>query len=256
VAGPVVVGDGRFLGLGLMAPVSIVRGLHVFAIEAGLAGTPDPVCVARALRRAVMARVQEILGASARLPTFFSGHDRSGSPAGSHGSSHLAFTFDSARTRLVIVAPHILDRRHPTSDERNHLAVLDQALENLRELRAGSAGCLALCADSIDVNADALTAPSRSWESATPYCVTRHAKKVSAADALSADLRAECRRCGLPEPIEVRALDVRGVPDVGLLGRASVAFAVAVNGPIVLGRSRYLGGGLFSGGDRRLSEGL
>lgn len=176
----------------LMAPVSTVRGLRVLAVEAGLVGTPDPVCVARALRRAVMARTQEILGA-ARLPTLFSGHDGDGSHARSHGSSHLAFTFDPARARLVIAAPHILDRRHPTSEERDHLAILDQALENLGELRAGSAGRLRLRSELVDLDVDALTAPSPIWESATPYCVTRHAKKVAATYALSADLRAPTR---------------------------------------------------------------
>jgi CRISPR-associated protein Csb2 len=253
-SGPLVLGNGRFLGLGLMAPVSMVRGLHVFAVEAGLVGTPDPVYVARALRRAVMARAQEILGVT-QLPTFFSGHDGNGSPARSHGSSHLAFAFDLARARLVIAAPHILDRRHPTSEERDHLVVLDRALENLGELRAASAGRLELRSEWVDLDADALTAPSRIWESATPYCVTRHAKKVAPTDALSADLRAECRRRGLPEPIQVRPSEVRGVPGVGLIGHARLVFAVAVNGPILLGRSRYLGGGLFYGTDRRLDRG-
>ena len=248
-SGPLVIGDGRFLGLGVMAPVSTTPGLHVLAIESGLVAMPEPVALARALRRAVMARVQEALGA-VPLPTFFSGHDRGGSPARSERSSHVAFTFHPARSRLLIAAPHVLDRRYPTSEERGQLSVLDDALENLVELRAGSAGCLVLRSDWLDLDADVLTAPSRTWESTTPYWATRHAKKTEATEVLAADLRAECCRRGLPEPVVVRALEVRGVPGVGLVGRASLGFAVAVSGPILLGRSRYLGGGLFHGTDR------
>jgi CRISPR-associated protein Csb2 len=249
VAGPLVIGDGRFLGLGVMAPVSMVRGLNVFAIESGLVATPDPVAVARALRRAVMARVQQVLG-TVRLPTFFSGHDRDGFPVRSEGSAHLAFVFDPTRSRLLVVAPHVLDRRDPTSDERSHLMVLDEALEDLEELRAGPVGCLALRSHSLDAEADALVTPSRIWESVNPYLVTRHAKKTHATEVLTRDLRAECRRHGLPAPVEVRALEMQGVSGVGLVARARLVFAVAVNGPILVGRNRFLGGGLFCARDR------
>ena len=99
---------------------------------------------------------------------------------------------------------------------------------------------------SIDLGADRLFAPTRTWESVTPYQVTRHTKQVGATEALAADLRAECRRRGLPEPL-VTPCELRGVSGVGLVGGAVLAFKVAVGGPIVLGRSRHLGGGLFAG---------
>jgi CRISPR-associated protein Csb2 len=166
----------------------------------------------------------------------------------------VAFAFDQVRSRLLIAAPHVLDRRDPTSEERDHLMVLDGALENLGELRAGSAGRLILRWEWVDLDADALTAPSRTWESITPYCVTRHCKKTPATEVLATDLRTECRRRGLPEPHELKALEARGVPGVGLVGRARLVFSVAVRGPILLGRSRYLGGGLFSGIGRGLVD--
>lgn len=75
----------------------------------------------------------------------------------------------------------------------------------------------------------------------TPYQVTRHTKHVGAAEALSADVRAECRRRRLPEP-RVTPLEPRGVPGVGLVGGARLTFEVAVEGPVVLGKSRHLGG--------------
>lgn len=123
------------------------------------------------------------------------------------------------------------------------------ALADFRELRAGSAGRLTLHATSVDIDRDPLFAPSRTWESVTPYHVTRHAKQVGAAEALSADLRTECRRRGLPEP-RVIPRDLRGVPGVGLIGGARLTFKVAVGGPIVLGRTRHVGGGLFVGAPR------
>lgn len=249
LAGPLVIGDGRFLGLGVMAPVRRSKGVHAFVIEGGLAATPHPTEVARALRRAVMARVQELLGATVTLPTFFSGHERDGSPARMERSSHLTFLFDPGSlepARLLIVAPHIVERRDPTREEARHLQDLDAAMAAFRELRAGSSGRLALRAGVIDTDQDPLFSPSRTWESVTPYHVTRHAKRIGASDALAADLHAECRRCGLPEP-RVSPRYPRGVPGVGLLGLARLTFEVAVGGPIVLGRSRHLGGGLFGG---------
>lgn len=246
IAGPLVIGDGRFLGLGVMAPVNRARGVHVFVVEGGLDGTPQPTEVARSLRRAAMARVQDVLGPRSSLPTFFTGHERDGSPAQTEQRPHLTFLFDPGRVRLLILAPHVLDRRDPTCQEIGHLRDLDAALTDFRELRVGSAGRLKLRATSIDPEGDPLFAASRTWESVTPYQVTRHTKHVGAAEALSADLCAECRRRGLPEP-HVTPREPRGVPGVGLVGEARLTFQVAVKGPIVLGRSRHLAGGLFAG---------
>lgn len=246
IAGPLVIGDGRFLGLGVMAPVQGSQSVHAFVIEGGLTATPRAEEVAHALRRAVMARVQGQLGARASLATFFTGHERDGSPARRERCPHLTFVFDPAATRLLVVAPHVVDRRAATPEELRHLRDLDAALTEFRELRAGSAGCLMLRASSIDADSDPLFAASQTWESVTPYQVTRHTKHVGAAEALSTDLRAECRRRGLPEP-RVTPREPHGVPGVGLIGGARLTFEVAVEGPIVLGKSRHLGGGLFAG---------
>jgi CRISPR-associated protein Csb2 len=246
IKGPLVIGDGRFLGLGVMAPVQRAQGVHAFVVEGGLATMPEPAEVARALRRAVMARIQQVLGAGAILPAFFTGHEYDGSPAQTERRPHLAFVFDPELARLLIVAPHVLDRREPTREEVGQLRDLDEALADFRELRAGSSGRLILRATSIDADADPLFASSRIWESVTLYQVTRHTKHVGAAEALSVDLRAECRRRGLPEP-RVTPCESHGVPGIGLVGGARLTFKVAVKGPILLGRSRHLGGGLFAG---------
>lgn len=245
LSGPLVIGDGRFLGLGVMAPVVKARGIHVLKIEAGLAEDIDPMGVAKALRRAVMARAQEVLGASTALPAFFSGHGLDGGPARSELHPHLAFAFDPRGARLLVVAPHVLDRREATREEFDALEVLEEALRGFHELRAGRAGFLKVRATIVDPAADPLLAASRTWESLTTYDVTRHAKRVRADEALATDLRAECRRIGLPLP-HVAVTEWRGVPGVGLIGHARLTFDVAIQGPLFLGRSRHMGGGLFA----------
>jgi CRISPR-associated protein Csb2 len=76
--------------------------------------------------------------------------------------------------------------------------------------------------------------------------VTRHARLNDAAAALEVDLLAECRRVGLPKP-EIEITKVVGKPGYGLSGLAKLTFHAAVVGPLLLGRDRHFGGGLFVG---------
>jgi CRISPR-associated protein Csb2 len=246
VAGLLLIGDGRFLGLGLMAPApGVVPGVHAFAVVEGLIGEPQPLNLTHALRRAVMARVQTVVDEREKLPPYFSGHGADCAPLRRANSSHLAFAFEPASRRLLVLAPHLLERRSPTEQEYDHLRTLDVALDGFRELRAGAAGLLTLSPGTI--SDDAAGSPlgrSYVWENVTPYVVTRHAKGASATEALAADVRAECRRLGLAEPI-VALRSVRGVSGIGLTGDLRLTFAQAVSGPLVVGRTRYFGGGLF-----------
>jgi len=244
--GPLLLGDGRFLGLGLMAPVPrFVPGAHAFSVVDGLDGEPQPLDVARALRRAVIARAQGVVGERARLAPFFTGHEEDGAPIRRANSSHLAFVFQPVSRSLLVLAPHLLERRLPTNEERDHLRTLDSALEGFRELRAGTAGRLALLPCILnDRPKDAITGRSHVWETITPYVVTRHVKGSSAAEALAADVRAECRRLRLPKP-RIVARNVRGVPGAGLTGEVELTFGHCVAGPLLLGKTRYFGGGLF-----------
>lgn len=246
VAGLLLIGDGRFLGLGLMAPApGVVPEVHAFAVVDGLDGEPQPADIARALRRAVMARAQYAAGERERLPPFFTGHEMDGAPIRRSDSSHLAFAFDPTSRLLLVLAPHLIERRSATEQERKHLCSLDVAMEGFRELRAGSAGLLTLLPRAISEGGDgSLFGPSRVWESVTPYVVTRHVKGVGAVEALAGDVRAECRRIGLPEA-RIESLNVRGVPATGLTGDVRLTFSQDVSGPILLGRTRYVGGGFF-----------
>ena len=245
IEGPLLLGDGRFLGLGLMTPArDVVPGAHAFAITDGITGQPEPLDVARALRRAAMARVQATLGTRERLPPFFSGHAEDGAPVRRSRSSHLSFAFEPNLRRLLILAPHIVERRAPTPQELDHLRTLDAALEGFCELRAGHAGVFSLSPAAIGEVDDSLLGRSRVWRTITPYVVTRHGKGGVATEALAADVGAECRRLGLPEP-RVKSSNVRGAPGIGLTANVTLLFERRVAGPLLLGRTRYLGGGLF-----------
>jgi CRISPR-associated protein Csb2 len=228
-----------------MAPIRHVGGVFSFAITGGLTDQAEPLGLVRALRRAVMARVQKEMRSGETLPVFFSGHAADGAPARENGHRHLAFAFDPPRNRLMIVAPHILERREASKSEREHLRVLEGALEGFHELRAGPAGRLALVPCRIEMQGDPLFARSCKWESLTSYCVTRHVKLSHAAAAFEADLLAECLRSGLPRP-RVLVSKTFGRRGSGLFGLAELEFHAAVEGPVLLGRDRHFGGGLFA----------
>ena len=247
VAGPLVLGDGRFLGLGLMAPAPRESSfaIRAFSIEAGLAADPQPERLARALRRAVIARVQAVCPRRREPPGFFTGHAADGRPARSEGEPHLSFVFDPATRRLLVLAPHQVERRAPRSKETKLLETLDQALRDFTKLRAGRDGLLSLHARLVDEDQDPLIRPAQSWVSMTPYRATRHFKAASATAALVADVQHECRRRDLPRP-EVNVLEWSAESGRGLSGQVRLRFSVAVPGPILLGRTRYLGGGLFA----------
>jgi len=249
VAGPVVIGDGRYLGLGLMRPLAGAEretGVYCFAIEAGLTAAATEVECVRALRRATMARVQDALGRRVPMPTFFTGHERDGAPSRDAEHSHLAFAIDPPRARLFVVAPHRLQGRQATGDERSALDTLDIALQGLTDLRAGASGHLRLAFATLDSEVDPLFRASRVWESVTDYHPTRHGKRMTQAEGLVADAKAEIARIGLAQPESIDVLELRSGPRGGVAGRLRLRFRVAASGPLLLGRTRHVGGGLFA----------
>lgn len=245
IPGPFVLGNGRFLGLGVMAPISESQGVFTFHVTDGLSDAVNPEEIARALRRATMARVQDLLGPREPLPEFFSGHEAATSRATSE--AHLHFVFEPATNSLYVLAPHVVMRRNPYREEREHLTQLQLALASFTQLRAGKSGLLTLEACSpLGHEVNPLFGTSHTWQSSTPYQVSRHAKKVTAEEALIVDLKSECARRKLPEPDAVDVQTLRGIRGEGLTGFVQIRFARAVQGPLLLGRSRHLGGGAFS----------
>jgi len=230
--GPLVLGDGRFLGLGVMRPVSTEPSTFAWQICSGLEGQPDPEGVARALRRAVMSLAQ---GSWRRLPSWISGHTDADVPA--EGDRHLYYLFDPPRGRLIVWDP----RAGGDAGRRR----LRAALEPLSTLRAGRAGLLVLDPTQLQPE-DPLLQPSRMWTTITPYRVNRHAKRLDTAAAVARDVRAELEARGLPKPVRIEIKDPRARSGVGLEAEVSVEFKTAVSGPIALGRSRHRGGGLFA----------
>jgi len=245
VIGPLVLGDGRFLGLGVMAPKN-ERSVIAVDVEGGLPERVDTHALARALRRAVMARVQAALGVRGEheLPGYFHGHDANGEPLREQRSTHLAFAVDVPGSRLLIVPPHVLDGwQRPLRDDASNLEVLERALAGFSVLRAGAAGVLNVRPAPLSPT-DPLIRSSRVFESVTDYVVSRHAKRSTVEEVVRRDVERECERCRLPQPT-VRVSSARGVSGLGVVARVQLTFAVAVHGPILLGKSRYLGGGLM-----------
>src|SRR5262249_3263162 len=116
-------------------------------------------------------------------------------------------------------------------------------LDGLVDLRAGRAGRFALVACATG-ELSPYTARSTSWTSIRPYEVTRHRKGRSSVEALTEDMLADGARQQLPRPA-VSVRDCRGVSGRGLQGALRLEFPIAVAGPLLLGRTRYLGGGMF-----------
>ena len=210
MTGPLVLGNGRYLGLGLMQPNEPMPGVLVFGIGQGLADAAEPSLVAHAARRAMMARVQARLPRGRKLPAYVSGHEEDGRPADSGQHRHLAVVADLERRRILYIAPNHMQRGGVCW--RNISAVhrqTEQALQGMDILRAGKAGRLSVSSATLDADTDALFAPSRIWLSITDYSVTRHRRRLSDEEALRADVLGELRRIGWPTPRSVTVLAVR-----------------------------------------------
>ena len=247
VHGPLVIGNGRYLGLGLMAPKK--DGFHdvlVFSIapETNIA-TADAASLLHAVRRALMALSEDKQG---RVPRLFSGHEPDGAPARAGGHEHIFLAADDADEdgridRLIVAAPWVCDRT--TRGSRKDRACFDGVVTTLTNVRAGPLGVLTLGPAHALATGDPLVGPSRVWESRTPYRPTRHAGRSRETDAFVVqDVISECERRGLPKP-EVELLELNIGPNCGLAARVRLRFAVAVEGPVLLGRDSHKGGGLF-----------
>jgi CRISPR-associated protein Csb2 len=244
VCGPLILGDGRYLGLGLMAPVKDAwRDMVVFSLPAdACVAVADRGDLLRAVRRALMALSRDNKG---NVPPLFAGHEPDGAPAksGRHRHVFLACTDsdgDGRIERLIVAAPWACDRSAlPGWGEH---AEFDRVVASLKAVRAGRLGVIPLRISSADQR---LNGPARTWESHTDYRPARHAGRgKDPAAALLRDVAAECERHGLPKPA-VELLDLSVGPKDGVAARLRLCFAVAVAGPILLGRDSHKGGGLF-----------
>ena len=252
VRSPVLIGDGRFCGLGLLKPVvsrSEYSDVFVFAIRDvhRIASEHRPQLL-RSLRRALMSLARDEAGKVDRL---FSGHEPSGAidRAGHHAHVFLAADGgagdDRAIARLIVIAPWAVDRKaKPAPGDRQRF---EEVTRTLRDLRAGRLGRFdRLVAQPIGQD-DPLIGPARTWVSDTPYVATRNLKRRDNAGAtVIRDLMAECHRRGLPAPAHVDVSDVTAGPRGGRpTAMLTLRFATAVRGPVFLGRDSHVGGGVF-----------
>jgi CRISPR-associated protein Csb2 len=249
--GPIVIGDGRWLGLGLMRRVAEQpRALHLFALEGDRIPSDQAEVLARALRRAVMARVQRQLDRGEPLATFFTGHRPNGAPARSGQHEHLFFLADDGNRdghldRLAIIAPHLADRR-VTADHGRHLRQLQSAIVDMVVLRAGRAGAPRLVPVAAPDETDPVFGRAKHWVSRARYRATQHPRdRRNDEEALRRDLQLECERRGLPRP-DVEVISVASGPRGGISGHLYLTFSVAIAGPLLLGAGSHFGAGLFA----------
>ena len=251
--GPLLLGDGRYVGLGLMRPVLETPSVLQFSITGGLKPDATAKTVAMAARRAMMARVQARMQKDALLPTYVSGHEPDGRPAGrNERHEHVAVVADLPRSRLLFIAPSELDRRNTQWWKLAAVhARMAQALQAMDMLLTKDGAKLKLRPSMSDPERDPLLRPSRMWETVTPYYVTRHRKRMSADEAVRQDIQSELARCGWPrvKPDRIQVLQTRIGAKGALSAHVRIAFSKAEPGPLLIGRTAHKGGGLFAGSD-------
>lgn len=135
-------------------------------------------------------------------------------------------------------------------------ALFDRVVCELRHVRAGRLGVIVLDRPSALPHRDPLAGPAQAWESRTSYHPTRHASRAKdPAAAVVQDVIMECGRRGLPKP-KIELLEFSAGPNGGnLVARIRLSFAIAIQGPLMLGRDSHMGGGLFAAMDERIHAG-
>lgn len=254
IAGPLLIGDGRWLGLGLMMPgappdegATQAAGdppdLLAFPLNPALRPPASRAGeVAQAVRRALMSLARRPDGG---VHPLFSGHLDGPGPArpGDHRHVYLAAEDadgDGRLDRVLVIAPWRVDRSWtPDGEERRGFR---QVAERLTRVTAGPLGVLELGApEAVPPEA------GRVWRSVTPYHPTRHPRRHGDPAAfLAEDVKAECRRRHVPEPAAVEVEEMERGPRGGLSARLILRFAGPVTGPLVLGRTAHQGGGRFA----------
>ena len=248
--GPVLIGDGRYLGLGLMAPEKrAFREAAVFAIEGDAPPAAARADMLTALRRALMALDRDENGAVSRL---FSGHEASGAPAGNGAHRHIFLAADANRdgsrlARLYVIRPDTADSKSRLSNDEK--ARFERVTGQLQTVRAGRHGVPRLRGPAAPGPEDRLFARSRVWTSLTDFSPTRHPRNGADVRAfLERNIHAEVLRRGYPEP-KVELLSHHTGPRGGIRARFCLTFSIAVEGPLLLGRDSHMGGGLFAATD-------
>ena len=172
----------------------------------------------------------------------------------SHGAGHHAHVFlaadggpndGDAISRLVVAAPWAADRR--ARGQPGGTTSFRGRDEAARRSESGSPGSFRSSDGEPIEDGDPLLGPATAWTGRTP--TLRPATSRSGDDPIAfinADVAAECARRGLPTPVEVHVLGVNVGPRADdPPAHLKLRFAVAIRGPVLLGRDSHSGGGLF-----------
>ena len=241
-----VLGNGRYVGLGLMAPYKEdFHDVLAFRIsDQTKIAVRDRAAFLHAARRALMSLASDNRN---KVDKLFSGHDRS-APARSGQHQHIFLTADNADgyvDRLIVSAPWACDRKaeRPSQGELIHF---DQVVRKLSHLLAGKLGIVKLGPAFPLCEKDPVIGPACRWKTHTFYHATRYAKRnQDLKTVVTQDIITECQRRGIAQP-EVDVLQVSAGPRGGnLVARIGLQFKVIVQGPLILGRDSHRGGGLF-----------
>ncbi|MGH9413505.1 MAG: type I-G CRISPR-associated protein Csb2 [Terriglobales bacterium] len=244
IPGPLAIGNGRFLGLGLCAPEPPADAMLWSIAAVNRPPVAEAAALTHALRRALM---HLAAGPQGNVPTLFSGHTDGSGPARSGDHRHVYLLAldrdgDGQLDTLAAIAPWRMDRTwRPKQSEQKQFS---EAVASLRHLVAGRLGILSLA--SLPDSRDDLFSTANVWRSLTPYAPTRHARRAGDWPTLIArDLAVECQRRGLPLP-ETEILSITTGPRRGACAHLRLHFLAAISGPLALGRTAHSGGGWFA----------
>jgi CRISPR-associated protein Csb2 len=247
VGGPLIIGDGRYVGLGLMEPVGdAAPDVLTFRLVAeARVAISDRTSLLSAVRRALMSLSRRSDGS---VPRLFSGHETNGARAQSGRHEHVFLSGadldgDGCIDTLIVSAPWRCD--HSVRPVYGDVALFNRIVTSLAVVRAGKLGIVSLSMVATGAEDGRLVGPARIWESHACYSPTRPVRTGDdPVDVLRLDATAECRRRGLPIP-EVELLGFSSGGEQCIAARLRLSFAVGVIGPLVLGRDSHQGGGLF-----------
>ena len=252
VSGPLVIGNGRYLGLGLMAPC-LSSDAYVLPLEGE--GIPKQYgrAFVEAVRRAMIATASRLFGEP--VEPFFHGHEENSDPLRPGHHAHVFLCPICTGDRVVevhLIAPWLADRAAEQAIPDSVKRLLAQRLEQVAVTLSGirvygpdfPAAKLGKCMPA--EKGQGLFGSSRVWVSMTPYWSTRHPRKTRDPDLesfLREDVLRECERRELPRPeIRVTHVERRGAR---LRGRLRLEFSSIQHGPFLLGWQSHRGGGVF-----------
>jgi CRISPR-associated protein Csb2 len=235
-----------------------IQAPAIMAVNFILDGKPlprleDSLRIGELMRIATMGQCKLALGED-NVPPIFSGHNL---PASKNYRHAFYLPWDSngdgKLDRILVYVPDGMN----DAEQR--------ALVRVRRLwdRSGSEWQLALESSGLPSVAPALVQASAAWESITPYLHPWHVKKNF---CIEDQIRRECRKRGIPEPIAIESFDEvdvgkgrkrrpihfqrfrrrRGLSQPDRLGSfCRLTFPEPIPGPLALGFACHYGLGLF-----------